>query len=84
VIVSGRVQGVGFRYSLADRAEARGVAGWVRNCADGSVEAVLEGPLEAVESLVDWCRSGPRGARIERVEIHDEEPAGMRGFTIAV
>jgi acylphosphatase len=84
VIVSGLVQGVGFRYSLAGRAEARGVAGWVRNRPDGSVEAVLEGAADAVESLVEWSRHGPRGARVDGVEIHDEVPAGMRGFTIAV
>jgi acylphosphatase len=84
VIVSGLVQGVGFRYSLAGRAEARGVSGWVRNRPDGSVEAVLEGPDTEVEALVDWCRAGPRGARIDRVEVHEEEPSGLRGFAISV
>jgi CBS domain-containing protein len=61
VIVSGLVQAVGFRYSLAGRAESLDVAGWVRNRPDGSVEAVLEGPVDEVESLVGWCRHGPRG-----------------------
>jgi acylphosphatase len=84
VIVSGLVQGVGFRYSLAGRAEARDVAGCVRNCPDGSVEAVLEGAPDAVEALVEWCRAGPRGARIDRVEVYDEQPSGLRGFTITV
>jgi acylphosphatase len=84
VIVSGFVQGVGFRYSLAGRAEARDVTGWVRNRPDGSVEAVLEGADAEVEALVDWCRVGPRGARVDRVEVYDEEPSGVRGFTISV
>jgi acylphosphatase len=84
VIVAGFVQGVGFRYSLAGRAEARGVAGWVRNRPDGSVEAVLEGAADVVEALVDWCRAGPRGARVDGVEVYEEEPSGIRGFTIAV
>ena len=78
----GFVQGVGFRVSLARQAEQRGVAGWARNCADGSVEAVLEGPPEAVDSLVRWCRQGPRGARVGAVEVHDEEPAGTVGFDV--
>jgi len=82
--VSGLVQAVGFRYSLASRAEALGVAGWVRNRHDGSVEAVLEGAGDAVGLLVDWCRHGPRAARVDGVQIHDEEPAGITGFTISV
>jgi len=84
VLVSGLVQAVGFRYSLAGRAESLDVAGWVRNRADGSLEAVLEGAGDAVDSLVDWCRHGPRGARVDGVEVHDEEPAGISGFTISV
>jgi acylphosphatase len=84
VIVSGLVQGVGFRYSLAGRAQARDVAGWVRNRPDGSVEALLEGIAAEVEALVDWCRAGPRGARVDRVEVYDERPSGLRGFTITV
>jgi acylphosphatase len=84
VIVSGVVQAVGFRYSLASRAESLDVAGWVRNRPDGRVEAVLEGPGDAVKLLVGWCRDGPRGARVDGIEIHDEEPAGISGFRIAV
>jgi acylphosphatase len=84
VIVTGFVQGVGFRYSLAGRAEARDVSGWVRNRPDGSVEALLEGVPAEVEALVDWCRVGPRGARVDRVEVYDERPSGLRGFTITV
>ena len=84
MIVSGLVQAVGFRYSLASRAESLDVAGWVRNRPDGTVEAVLEGPGDAVESLVGWCRHGPRGARVDGMEIHDEKPVGISGFRIAV
>jgi acylphosphatase len=84
VIVSGLVQGVGFRYSLAGRAEARAVAGWVRNRPDGAVEALLEGADAEVEALVDWCRVGPRGARVDRVEVYEEQLSGLRGFTISV
>jgi len=84
VILSGLVQGVGFRYSLAGRAKARDVAGCVRNRPDGSVEAVLEGAPDAVGALVEWCRAGPRGARVDGMEVYDEQPSGLRGFTIAV
>lgn len=81
VIVHGRVQGVGFRYSLARAAETRGVAGWAANRLDGTVEAVLEGEPEAVESLTRLCRTGPRSAYVDRVEVVDEQPEGLRGFS---
>jgi acylphosphatase len=80
LIVHGRVQGVGFRYTLARAAQTRGVAGWVRNRADGTVEVVLEGETDAVESLTRFSQDGPRGAAVERVEVVDEEPEGLRGF----
>ena len=80
VVVHGRVQGVGYRVSLASRVHARGVNGWVRNRADGTVEAVLEGESDAVDAVVEWCRSGPRGARVEAVEVVDEEPSGLAAF----
>lgn len=78
----GFVQGVGFRYSLARLAESRRVAGWVRNRPDGRVEAVLEGAPDAVDALVDWCRRGPRGARIDDVAVDDEAPEGLSTFRI--
>jgi acylphosphatase len=62
VVVSGRVQGVFFRDSCQRAASSRGVAGWVRNCSDGTVEAWFEGAPDAVSSMVDWCRSGPSRA----------------------
>ena len=82
VVVHGRVQGVGFRYSLARAAETRGVAGWARNRADGTLEAVFEGEPGAVESLVRFCREGPRGAEVERVDVFEEEPEGLTRFDV--
>jgi acylphosphatase len=82
VVVKGLVQGVFFRDSVRRRADREGVAGWVRNCQDGSVEAVFEGSSEAVERLVAFCREGPRGARVEGVERFDEAPEGMSGFSV--
>jgi acylphosphatase len=82
VVVRGNVQGVFFRDSTRQRAASRGVAGWVRNNPDGSVEAVFEGAPEDVERLVDYCREGPRGARVVRVEVNDEEPEGLSGFAV--
>jgi acylphosphatase len=80
--VHGRVQGVGFRYALARAAQTRGVAGWVANRPDGTVEAVLEGEPEAVDSLVRFCREGPRGAVVDEVEVADEEPEGLTRFAV--
>ena len=80
VTVPGRVQGVFFRETMRRRAESSRVAGWVRNNGDGSVEAVFEGEPKAVERLVDWCREGPRGARVEWVDVASEEPEQLAGF----
>jgi acylphosphatase len=74
------VQGVGFRYATIERARSRGLAGWVRNNDDGTVEAVFEGGSEAVGSLVAWCRRGPSGARVEDVSVEMESPRGEDGF----
>jgi acylphosphatase len=83
VRVSGRVQGVGFRFSLQDAAERAGVGGWARNLPDGRVEAVLQGDAEAVRRLVGWCREGPPGAWVEHLELSWEEPGeDVRGFSI--
>ena len=80
VVVHGRVQGVFFRDTIRRAAEQRGVAGWVRNAPDGTVEAVFEGENDAVERLVELCREGPRGAVVERLDVFEEEPEGLRGF----
>lgn len=82
VVVSGRVQGVAFRAATLARADACGVAGWVRNRRDGSVEAAFEGEAEAVEALVSFCRAGPRLARVERVDVFEEAPDGVLGFDV--
>ena len=82
VVVSGRVQGVGFRAATRAKAEACGVAGWVRNRADGSVEAAFEGDAEAVAALVAFCRSGPRLAMIERVDVREEASEGLARFEL--
>ena len=82
VIVRGRVQGVFFRDTVRRAAREEGVAGWIRNRSDGSVEAVFEGDADSVARLVDLCRSGPPGARVEGVEVFDETPEGLDGFAI--
>jgi len=75
IYVSGRVQGVFFRASTKDQAQHLGLTGFVRNCPDGRVEIVAEGPFEAIEDLIEWCRLGPPGARVERVQVSDERCA---------
>jgi acylphosphatase len=76
------VQGVFFREATRRRASTLGVAGWVRNRPDGAVEAVFEGDPDAVEAMLAFCRQGPRGARVEGVEVTEEEPQGLSGFDI--
>jgi len=82
VYVSGRVQGVFFRYRTSELAGRLGVGGWVRNLPDGRVEAVFEGEKEKVEEMLEFCRRGPPGARVEGVEVEWEEPRGEEGFRI--
>jgi len=81
-IVHGHVQGVFFRDSVRLLAERHRITGWVRNNWDGSVEAVLEGDRESVERVVEFMREGPRGARVDRVEVADEQPEGLTGFGV--
>jgi acylphosphatase len=81
-VVHGNVQGVFFRDSARREAEKTGVAGWIKNNSDGTVEAVFEGDEEAVEALVRFCREGPGRADVERVEVTDEEPESLEGFSI--
>ena len=82
VVIHGHVQGVFFRDTLRRLAERNGVAGWARNRWDGTVEAVFEGSEEDVERLVTFAREGPRGAAVEQVEVHEEDPEGLSGFSI--
>ena len=82
VRVSGRVQGVFFRDSARRRAKAHGVAGWIANRRDGAVEAVLEGPPEAVERVLRFMQTGPPQATVEHLEVENEAPEGLTGFEI--
>ncbi|MDY6768652.1 MAG: acylphosphatase [Candidatus Nanohaloarchaea archaeon] len=82
VHVSGKVQGVFFRATTRDKARELGVNGWVRNLPDGRVEAVFEGEQEKVEKMLQFCHEGPDAARVENVEVEDEEPEGIDGFEV--
>ncbi|HEY3462400.1 MAG TPA: acylphosphatase [Gaiellaceae bacterium] len=83
VTVHGFVQGVGFRFAVEREARSRGVSGWVRNRPDGSVEAIFEGEAADVEALVDFCRRGPRGAEVARVDVEAESAEGLAGFRVS-
>jgi acylphosphatase len=74
VRLSGRVQGVGFRYATLDEARRRHLTGWVRNLDSGTVEAVFEGPRRAVEDMLRWCEEGPPGAYVRDVSVSWDEP----------
>ncbi len=78
----GGVQGVGFRYSARFEAERVGVAGWIRNRSDGTVEAEIEGDAASVQEMLDWLSRGPRGARVIGVETDDIEVVGEHGFRV--
>ena len=83
VFVSGRVQGVFFRFETRQLARRLGVAGWVRNRSGRKVEAVFEGEKESVESMIEFCRRGPVGATVTNVEVRWEEPTGvLEGFSV--
>jgi acylphosphatase len=82
VVVHGRVQGVFFRDSLRRLAEQSAVSGWARNTPEGTVEAVFEGDPDAVERLVSYVHTGPRDAEVDTVDVHEEEPEGLHGFSI--
>jgi acylphosphatase len=82
VVVHGFVQGVFFRDTVRREAGRRGVAGWVRNCSDGSVEAVFEGPPDAVAAMVDFCRAGPGHSQVARMDESSEAAEGLRSFDV--
>ncbi|MCU4799301.1 acylphosphatase [Halobacteria archaeon HArc-gm2] len=82
VFVSGKVQGVFYRATTREEARKRDVDGWVKNLADGRVEAVFEGPEDAVAEMVEWCHEGSDRARVEDVEVEYGEPAGFDSFDI--
>lgn len=81
-MIRGRVQGVGFRETLRRQATGLGVAGSVENRPDGAVEAVFEGPSDAVAQMIETCRKGPTGARVSAVDESDEQPRGAAGFDV--
>jgi acylphosphatase len=81
-IVHGRVQGVFFRDSTRERANAHGVAGWVSNRSDGAVEAVLEGPPDAVQRVLRFLETGPPNASVDHVDVSEEPPEGLTGFSV--
>jgi acylphosphatase len=82
VVVHGDVQGVAFRDATQRHAGSRGVDGWVTNRSDGAVEAVFEGEPDAVQSMVEFCKGGPRAADVHDVDVSDEEPEGISGFDV--
>jgi acylphosphatase len=82
VVVSGDVQGVGFRWYCREQATHEGVAGSVRNLPDGRVEAIFEGDSASVDAMVEWSRQGPRWARVDQLEVDEEQPVGEAGFRI--
>ena len=82
VLIYGFVQGVGFRFGVERAAHSRAVSGWVRNRPDGAVEAVFEGEQEDIEALVEFCRHGPRGADVDRVEVETESAEGLTDFRV--
>jgi len=83
VIISGRVQGVWFRASTKQTAEQLGLTGWVRNTADGNVEAIFEGEEDIVKKMIDWCHCGPPSAQVEHVEVKNQDPTnGFESFSI--
>ncbi|MEA2504935.1 MAG: acylphosphatase [Actinomycetota bacterium] len=82
VFVSGQVQGVFFRAETSRLARSKHVAGWVRNLPDGRLEAVFEAPLWVVESMLEWMRTGPRGAAVSSVDVSWEDPGTEQGFSV--
>lgn len=82
VIVSGKVQGVGYRFSTLDEAKSRGITGWVRNLPDGRVEAVFEGTEETVREMIKWCDQGPPASVVKDVFVEYQNPEGLQQFDI--
>lgn len=80
VFISGVVQGVGYRFSTVRQARQWGVNGWVRNLADGRVEAVFEGDRNSVKKMIQWCYTGPSAAVVEDVAVEYGTPKGIQGF----
>jgi len=82
IVVRGRVQGVGYRYAAVDAAERLRITGWVRNCRDGTVEALLQGSEDDVAAMIAWCRRGPRAAQVIDVAVSEGSPEPLADFTL--
>lgn len=82
VLISGTVQGVGYRFSTQDMAVLLKLNGWVRNLRDGRVEAVFEGPQGNVEEMIRWCHQGPPAAIVKQVDVEYGKPEGLQGFEL--
>jgi acylphosphatase len=82
LVITGLVQGVFFRAWARDEARSLGVSGWVRNCADGSVEAHVEGEEDAVDECIDLMREGPPGARVDSIDCEETDPEGLSDFEV--
>jgi len=83
LLIRGEVQGVGYRWAAKEQAERLGISGWIRNRPDGTVETVGCGPTALVEAYVEWCKQGPRQARVESVErLEDDERCSVRTFDV--
>ena len=80
--IYGQVQGVFYRASMQEKARELGVTGWVRNCADGSVEAMICGPESAISTLISWCQDGPPSARVDDVQVSPVASTPFDGFNI--
>jgi acylphosphatase len=81
VLISGIVQGVGYRFSTVHHAQQLGVSGWVRNLTDGRVEAIFEGHPETLDRMIAWCHQGPSSAQVTDVTVTYQPPQGLTGFT---
>jgi acylphosphatase len=84
LMIEGLVQGVGYRYALAERATALGLAGWVRNRLNGAVEACVDGPPDAEKAIIEWARRGPGAARVTQVHVADDAEAAPGGGTFEI
>jgi acylphosphatase len=82
LIISGKVQGVGYRYYTAQQAKKLGITGWVKNLPDGRVEAIFEGTQQTITEMINWCRQGPSAAQVTDITINHEKPQGHKKFEI--
>jgi acylphosphatase len=82
IIVHGRVQGVGFRYSASNEAMSLNLQGWVENLPDGSVRTSVQGDESDCQAYIQWCKKGPGSSRVDRIEISEQPPVDLKGFSV--